>query len=341
MKRLGKLNLLALIATVILASCGGGSNDTDKVIVAEGKPLVKLSQVTSRPVDQTESFTATVQAEVVNNIAPSMPVRIDKIFVEVGDRVQKGQKLVQMDNANLLQSRTQLENLKLNFNRTDELYKVGGVSKAEWDGQKAALDVAQTAYNNLEENTFLISPISGLITARNYDNGDLYSGMTPVLTVQQISPVKLIINVSEAYFTSVKKGMDARITLDVYGDEVFNGKINLVYPTIDATTRTFPVEITLNNSDLRVRPGMFARVTISFGVLDNVVIPDQAVVKQVGSGDRFVYVYQNGKVNYRKVELGRRLDNEYELISGVENGAQVVVAGQVRLSDGTEVDVEK
>ena len=127
--------------------------------------------------------------------------------------------------------------------------------------------------------------------------------------------------------------------LDVYGDEEFAGKVSLVYPTIDATTRTFPVEIKLENKDQRVRPGMFARVTLNFGTQDNVVVPDLAIVKQAGAGDRYVFVYKDGKVSYNKVELGRRMGTEYELKSGVPNNSQVVVAGQARLINGTELTI--
>ena len=91
------------------------------------------------------------------------------------------------------------------------------------------------------------------------------------------------------------------------------GTINLIYPTIDATTRTFQVEIRLDNKDQRVRPGMFARATLNFGTAENVVVPDLAIVKQAGSGDRYVFVYKDGKVSYNKVELGRRMGTEYEL----------------------------
>ncbi len=341
MKRFGKIQLMTLIAVALFTSCGSGEKKDDAVANKEEIAKVKLALVKTEPVDQTEDFTATVEADVKNNIAPSSPVRIDKIFVEVGDHVRKGQTLVQMDAAGLIQSETQLNNLKIEFNRIDELYKVGGASKSEWDAKKTSMDVAQTAYNNLSENTKLVSPINGVITARNYDNGDMYSGSNPVLTVEQIVPVKLMINVSEGYFSQVKKGMPATIKLDVYGDEEFIGKVNLIYPTIDSSTRTFPVEVVLQNKDERVRPGMFARVTLSFGVLDHVVVPDQAIVKQVGSGERFVYVYKDGKVSYNKVELGRRMGSEYELKSGVESGAQVVIAGQSRLTNGAEVQVEE
>ena len=86
---------------------------------------------------------------------------------------------------------------------------------------------------------------------------------------------------------------------------------------------------------------MFGRVTVNFGTKSHVVVPDQAVIKQLGSGDYFVYVYNNGKVSYNKVTLGRRMDDKYEIIDGVEAGAQVVVAGHNKLADGVEVEVIK
>lgn len=334
--------ITALLVMGCLSACTGGADKKETVAVAEEKPVVKLATVTTREVDQVQEYTATVEAEVKNNIAPTSSGRIDKIFVEVGDRVAKGQKLVQMDAASLKQMKLQLENEQKEFNRMDELYKVGGASKSEWDAAKTALDVRRTSYNNLLENTQLLSPISGVVTARNFDNGDLYSSAsTPVLVVEQITPVKLLINVSEPYFPKVKTGMPVNVKFDVYGDEVFEGKVSLVYPTIDAATHTFPVEIKLPNANQRVRPGMFGRVTLSFGTLNHVVVPDMSIVKRAGSGDRYVYVYKDGKVSYNKVELGRRMNTEYELISGVENNSQVVIAGQTRLSDGAEVEVEK
>ncbi len=332
--------LVALLAVVLFGSCTGGK-DKGAAEKTEEKPKVKLADVTARPVEQIQEYTATVEAEVKNNIAPSSPVRIDKIFVEVGDHVSKGQRLVQMDAANLKQTKLQLDNQEVEFKRIDELYKVGGASKSEWDAAKMAYDVKKTAYQNLLENTSLLSPISGVVTARNYDSGDMYSGGNPVLTVEKITPVKLLINVSEVYFTKVKKGAPVDVKLDVYGDEAFEGKISLIYPTIDPTTRTFQVEIQLPNQNQKVRPGMFARASLNFGTEENVVVPDLAIVKQAGAGDRYVYVYKDGKVTYNKVELGRRMGAEYELKSGVPNNSQVVIAGQTRLINGTEVEVEK
>jgi RND family efflux transporter MFP subunit len=326
---------------ILLMSACTESKDKKGVDVISEKPRVKLATVTARQVDQILEYTATVEAEVKNNIAPASPVRIDHIYVEVGDKVSKGQKLVQMDAASLKQLKLQLDNQEIEFRRLDELYKVGGVSKSEWDASKMSLDVKKTSYRNLLENTSLLSPISGIITARNYDNGDMYNGNTPVLVVEQIVPVKLLINISENYFSKIKKGSPVKVKFDVFEGEVFNGKISLIYPTINAATRTFPVELVLDNKDMKVRPGMFARVEVNFGSENHVVVPDLAIVKQAGSGDRYVFVYEKGKVRYQKVELGSRMGSEYELISGVDNNSQVVVAGHARLVNGTEVIIEK
>ena len=335
--------LAALLVAAMLGACSGGEEKKAETTAAEtviDKPTVKLATVTSRDVEQIGEYTATVEAEAKNNIAPTAPGRISQIFVEVGDYVRKGQKLVQMDAANLTQLKLQLDNQETEFKRVDELYKVGGASKAEWDAAKTNLDVRKSAYNNLLENTQLVSPLNGVVTARNFDNGDLYtSTQMPVLVVEQIAPVKLMVNVSEPNFPKVTKGMPVTIKLDVYEGEEFEGKVSLVYPTINAATHTFPVEVTLANANQRVRPGMFARVTMGFGTKNHVVVPDMAVVKRAGSGDRYVYVYNNGKVSYNKVELGRRMGTEYELISGVDNNSQVVIAGQTRLADGVEVEV--
>ena len=285
---------------------------------------MRIETVSAQDVEQISEFTATVEANISNNIAPQNPVRIEKLFAEVGDHVKAGQLLVKMDETNLKQTKIQLDNQELEFKRIDELYKV-----------------SRATYKNLQENTQLLSPITGIVTARNYDSGDMYSGGSPIFTVEQIRPVKLLINVSESLFTKVKKGKDVDIRLDVYGDEVFKGKVSLVYPTIDPNTRTFPVEIKIDNNDERVRPGMFARVTIGFGTQNHVVAPDLAIVKQSGAGDRYIYVYKDGKVYYEKVELGRRMGNKYEVISGVNSGDQVVISGQSRLNNGMEVEIEK
>ncbi|MBR3877035.1 MAG: efflux RND transporter periplasmic adaptor subunit [Bacteroidaceae bacterium] len=329
------------IAAAMLVSCGSSDKSAEQAATVQAtKPNVKIATVTTEAVEQLEEFTTTVEAEVKNNIIPNSPLRIERILVEVGDYVRKGQKLVQLDASNLDQLKLQYENQLVDFKRVEELYKVGGTSKAEYDNAKTQIEVSKRQLDNRLENTVLVSPINGVVSARNYDNGDMYGG-TPILVVEQISPVKMKINISESRYAQTNRGLDVKLNFATYGEQDFDGKISIVYPTIDPATHTFPVEITLANSDMKVRPGMYGKATVNFGTTEHVVVPDAAVIKQTGSGDYYVYTYDNGKVTHNKVQLGRRLDNRYELISGIEPGSKVVVAGQNALSNGMEVEVIK
>jgi RND family efflux transporter MFP subunit len=170
----------------------------------------------------------------------------------------------------------------------------------------------------------------------------MYAMSAPIFTVEQIKPVKLLVAVSESDYTKVKKGCYVSVKAEAFPDLTFDGRIERIYPTIDPTTRTFTVEVIVDNNYKSLRPGMFARVTIKFGVNNSVVIPDVAVVKQQGSGERFVYILnEDGTVNYKKVVLGRRMGAEYEVLEGVEDGAKVVTGGQIRLKDGIKVTVSE
>lgn len=336
-----KRNLLLGILAVVVVIVSGCKGKDEAVTAGDHKMTIRTQEVHSQEVEQTYEYTAIVEANAVNNIAPLTGGRIDKIYVEVGDRVGKGKVLVQMNENSLKQAKAQLDNLKTSFHRIDELYKAGGASKSDWDALKTQVDVAQTTYDNLLENTQLISPISGVVTQRNYDSGDLFGGL-PVVQVQQITPVKMNINISETLFKKVKVGTPVSVKVDAYGDEEFKGRVSLIYPTMDGATHTFPVEVQLANGDGRVRPGMYARVTINFGTQTHVVVPDEAIFRQQGSGNRYVYVYKDGKVKFNQVVVGRHLDNAYELLSGdVHDGDMVATTGLSRLKDGLEVNVEK
>lgn len=335
-----KKYILFLSAVLAMASCGNKNKEAE--VATEVLPEVKIATVKSDLIPQDEVYTATVESDVKNNISPNVPLRIEKILVEVGDRVGKGQAIVLLDQASLQQLKLQIENVRLEYNRSKQLYEVGGASKAEYDNAKMQLEVLETQYKQLSRNTTLYAPISGVVTARNYDNGDMYGGQ-PILTIEETSKVKINLNISENRYKSVKLGMNVDIILDAYEGEHFTGKVTIVSPNVDASTHTFPVEVTINNASQKVRPGMFARATINFGSQKHVLIPDEALVKQIGAGDRYVYVYNSSKqtVSYNKVELGKHIGKFYEIFSGVGEGQQVVVAGQARLANDKKVKVVK
>ena len=343
----------AALALTMMGACSG--NEKKDTVSQEATPVVKTMLVNEREVNQVGNYTATVEPELINNISSSSMNRIKQIFVDEGMRVSKGQKLVVMDDVNTTSYRLQLDNAKANlrnvevdYKRAQELLKIGGGTKQQVDQMEVqlinarnAVASAERALRNVSENTVLTSPISGVVTARNYDPGDM-TGSLPILTVARTQPVKIVINISESELAKVRRGMPAIVTFDTYGDEIFNGTVTLISPTVDNASRTFGAEVTLPNGDGRILPGMFGRVELSLGTARRVVVPDKAVVKQQGSGNHYVYVYNpDGTVSYNKVELGQRLGDSYELISGVEPGSTVVVSGQSRLANGVKVKVSK
>ncbi len=343
----------ALVLVLALAACG--KEKAEKESEKEDLPVVKTMKVSEQDVDQLAVYTASVEPEIINNISAQMANRIKAIYVDEGVRVGKGQKLVLLDDVNTTQyelavdnAKAALRNAQTNYDRAVELLKIGGGTQQQVDqmemtliNAKNSVAQAERTLANARENTVLTSPINGVVTARNYDPGDM-TGQLPILTVAQVNPVKVVINVNESQLASINKGMLVDLTFNTYGDEVFKGTVSLVMPTVDAASRTVGVEITLPNSDGRVLPGMFGRATIALGNAMHVVVPDRAVVKQQGSGDHYVYVLNSdGTVSYNKVERGQRIGTSYELISGVPANAEVIVEGQNALTDGKKVQVIK
>jgi RND family efflux transporter MFP subunit len=338
-----KLSIIALAAATLMTACGQKetANATTGQEAQKAAPVVSVVTAQAEDVDITNTFTSNIEPYAINNIVSQTAGRIVSIKTEVGQKVRKGQLLATMDDVNLAKTRMQYVNDSTELARLTELYNIGAVSQADYDMAKLSLNITKKTYYNLAENTYLRSPINGVVTARNYDKGDMYSMTQPIFVVEQIQPVKMLVNVSESLFTQVDKGMEFDITVDAYPDEVFKGTVNLLYPTVSATTHTFPVEVICQNRDERLRPGMFARVTANFGTNHHVVIPDVAVVKQQGSGEHFVYVLQpDNTVKYTLVELGKRLGNRYEIVSGINEGDRIVTEGQIRLKDGVSVTVK-
>ncbi len=331
-----------LLAGFLIVSCGKGEKQpTQMAADAEDElPIVDIDVVQAEDVAQTKQYTANVEAFNSNNISPATMNRIKTINVEVGDHVHRGQVLATLDQSAATQLKVNMDQIEREYNRAVQLLNIGSGTQAMVDQYKAQLDAIKSQYSNLLENTVLTSPVTGVVTARNYDPGDM-TGQLPILTIGQISPaVKIIINITENDLGQVKTGMPVQLTFDAFPGEEFTGKVARIYPQVDPASRTFQAEVTVANPQQRFFPGMFARVSLDHGSANRVVVPDRAVVKQTGSGGRYVYVYKDGKVSYNKVEVGRQLGTSYELLSGVNPGDTVVVAGQTRLADGVQVQLK-
>ena len=336
--------LLILLAVAAAVSCSGNQANTKSVsgpaMGAPVTPNVEVVTAESRAVPQESVYASSVEAYAVNNIMPQSAGRIRKINAEVGDYVSKGQVLAEMDRLQLDQLALQIQNDDAEFARLKTLYQQGGLAKSDFEAAELSYAVRKTNYENVKENTILQSPITGFVTARNFDQGDMFSLSAPIFVVQQVCPVKLLVGISESEYTKVKKGDTVKLTADAIPGRTFTGKVERLYPTVDASTHTFKVEVIVPNTDKVLRPGMYARVTVDFGSLRHVIVPDNAVVRLEGTGQKFVYILnEDSTVSYIPVTLGRHLGNTYEILEGLQDGQKVVTKGQTSLKNGIKVNV--
>ena len=342
---MNKTRTIAIFA-IAAAVCACGQKKTDNAAAdalapAQVVPTVEVQAAAFQDVPQDAVYSANVQAYAVNNIASQTAGRIQKLNVEVGDFVSAGQVLVEMDRTQLEQAELKLKNDGTELERVRGLLAEGGISQSDFDQLELAYKVSCTSFENLQENTVLKSPIYGVVTARNYDRGDMYTMSQPIYTVQQISPVKILVGVSETDYTKVKKGDKVTITADALPGKEYSGTVVRLHPTMDAVTHTFNVEVQVRNEKRELRPGMYARVNVNFGDNHSIVLPDAAVVKMQGAGTRSVFVLEeDDTVSSRVVTLGRHFGTSYEILSGLEEGEIVVVKGVSTLKTGDKVNVQ-
>ena len=336
-----KKSLMFMFMAASLVACNSTSNDkattTEETVTAI---TVKTAVAEIHTIDLLETYTSEVMAYKENDITPAAQgLHIDRIHVDVGDNVREGQVIVTLDQTTLKQQELNLATAQDNYDRMVPVHAAGGISDQQLTQMKNTLDLQKEVVENLRKNSTIKSPISGVVTARNFENGDLFASM-PILHIMQIDKLKVMANVSEQYFTSVKVGDKVAIEVDIYPGQQFEGQVSRINPALDARTRTFGVEITIQNKSLELRPGMYARAIFNMGQRQSVMVLDKAIQKQAGSSERFVYVIENGEAHYRFVTDGRRVGDKIEILEGLEAGEDVAVTSFTRLMNGKKVTVD-
>lgn len=353
MKRIFIYTLAAFLA-ISMISCGekqAGSeagttpreSDTVKTVIHP----VRVMPIEKSTIKRTINTTASLIAVEETYLAPSIPGKIRSIHVDVDDKVKKGQVLVEMDQSQLLQTQLQYENLKKDFARLDTLLNFGSVTQQSYDQMKTQKNVTKAVLDNLKENTTLRAPYDAIITGKYFNDGEIYAGApntqvgkAAIVSMVKMDVLKVQINISERYLPLIKEGQIATVKTEVYPNKNFEAKVYRIYPTINAATRTFTVELRMKNPDYKLRPGMFSTVTLELGDREALLVPSLAVIKQTGTNTRYIFIYKDGKCKRANVNLGERIDDKLELIpDGIKGGEQLIYAGHLNLLDGDEVKV--
>ena len=347
--------MTVMITGLLLTSCSSkdknkATSPTSPATPAEKAAIpVKVMALSKTKISRTIDYTATILPFEEVNMAPSTPGRIEKIYVEVGDRINKGDKLFLMDRTQLFQLKLQLSNLEKDLNRIDTLLRSGSAKQQQYDQMKTQYDVTKKNVEFMEQNTLLKAPFTGIVTGKYFENGEIYSGSpttqsgrSAVVTVQQVNPLKVDVNISEQYFPLIKNGMKANITADVYKNEAFIGSVFRIYPTINSATRSFITEVALPNRNDLLKPGMFVRVSMDLGEVETFVVPANTVLVQEGTNIRFVFVARTHTAERIEVTIGKRFDDQLEVISSnIKEGDMLIIEGQAKLINGDKIEITK
>ncbi|MBR1630728.1 MAG: efflux RND transporter periplasmic adaptor subunit [Paludibacteraceae bacterium] len=333
-----KALIIALILpTLILSSCGKKTQEEQDD--APRTEQVKITRLEKSEVERTIEVSANLQGYETVNIAPSLTGHIEHIYFEEGANVSKGQMVVRMDQNQYRTTKLAFDNLTTEMQRMDALKETGSVSQQTYDQTKVSYDQTKEQLDFLQLNTYVASPISGTVSAKNYEDGELYAGQ-PILTITMINTLKCLMSVPESYYPRVKEGMSVNITTDIYPDETFPAVVETIFPTVDATTHTFQIKLKIPNASRRLRPGMYVKSTLELGKEQTIVVPYQAVLKLVGANDRYVFLNSNGVAKRVAVTLGQRYDDKIEIFGDdIVEGAELVTTGESKLVDGTPLNI--
>lgn len=330
------LSICALAAMAMIA-CAPQTQETEEVRIEN----VETTSLKKTTISRILELPATLQGYETVNIAPSLQGKIEHIYTEVGTNVKTGDLLVRMDQNQYNTVKMNYSNTEIEMSRMEALHESGSVSQQAYDQAKLGFDQLKQNLDFITANTFVRAPFAGVISAKNYEDGELFAGQ-PIVVLTQINKLKTTVSIPERYYPTIKAGMAIDIKSDIYPEETFKGSIEVVYPTIDAASHTFRVKIVIPNASLKLRPGMYAETTLQIGQDEAMVVPFQSVQKMVGSNDRFVFVNDGGVAKRVFVTMGQRFDDMIEIISDeLIEGSNVVTLGQAKLVDGAKMNVVK
>lgn len=338
--------IISALALAMFTAC----SEEKKAEKTDNTVLIRVQTIEKSKVARKLEYSANLEANEQVFYAPSLAgSRIKKINVEVGDRIHKGQLLVEMDATSLQQQELQLKNLELEYNRALKLKETGSISQQNYDAACTQYEIAKNAYNNLLENTRLVAPFNGVVTGKFMEEGELYSGAAfggaskpSIISIEQTNPIKAYVSIAEQYYLQVKKGTKVKMTNDVFGSREFEGSVNIVYPSIDPKSRTFTCELLFPNNDEALRPGMYGSISFLVGEAEAMVVPSIAVLKVQGSNDRYLFLAKNGKAERVAVKIVNRYEDQVEVVAvdkEIKEGDQLVTTGQARLIDGADVKI--
>jgi membrane fusion protein (multidrug efflux system) len=329
------------LAAATLTLAGPGAEAQDK---ADAVP-VEAAKVTAAPLSEQVTAIGTILSDEAVIISSEIPGRLQNIHFQEGQPVEKGAPLFTLDDsvyrAQLADAEAKLKLAEQTHKRTSQLFtnKYATAQSADESASNLAVSNAAVELARVQlEKAHIVAPFSGIIGLRHVSIGEYITAGQALVNLEAIDPVKADFRVPERFLPAIRVGQTIRIKVDAFPGDSFEGKVYAIDPRLDVAGRSLVVRAMVPNKDKRLRPGLFARVTVLLQLKEDALsVPEQAIVPQGDS--QFVFKIVDGKVQLTKVVTGTRRDGRVEIVEGLKVGDQVVTAGQLKIRDGTPVSI--
>jgi membrane fusion protein (multidrug efflux system) len=348
----------------LLGGCGSKESASVETPTTTPPPIseerqVEVVEVIPRSVSYTLTAVGTLKTPEHVTISPKKAGIIDEILVKEGDRVKKGQVLVQLNDvdaklqleraeAKAQEAEASVENNRNTIGRYQKLFETKVIPQQTFEDlilklkvDDAKLTSAKAELNLARQNLLdhrIVSPIDGIVNLKIASLGE-HVNVAPkdeILTIVQMDPLELEFYVPENWSGKIQSGSKVQFTVKAFPGEKFSGSLQFISPTVDPATRNVKMKAVAQNPKDRLKPGFFAEVTLQTGSCpDALVLPESTLLCQ--EGKFFAYTVQNGIAHRKEVETGQRFEGKVEILKGIQKGERVVTAGHEQLSDGTRV----
>jgi membrane fusion protein, multidrug efflux system len=329
------------LAALIGLAAGAAAAQDNKT----GTVPVEAAKVVAAPLSEQVTAIGTLLSDEAVTISSEIPGRLKDVHFEEGQPIEKGAALFTLDDsvyrAQLADAEAKLKLAEQTHKRTSQLFssKYATAQSADETASNLAVSTAAVELARVQlDKAHIAAPFAGIVGLRKVSAGEYITAGQPLVNLEAIDPVKADFRVPEKFLPAIRVGQTIRIKVDAFPEDSFEGKVYAIDPRLDVSGRSLLVRAVVPNTDQRLRPGLFARVTVLLELKEAALsVPEQAIVPQGDS--QFVFKIVDGKVKLTKVVIGTRREGRVEIVDGLAAGDQVVTAGQLKIRDGTPVSV--
>lgn len=313
---------------------------------AQGRPPlpVEIAKAVSEQVSDDIAAIGTLLADESVDIAPETNGRVSAILFKDGEQVAAAQPLFQLDtelaNADLAEARARLSLAETNYNRNQTLRKSGNIAQSVFDAAETELEVARAVADSAQvriNKLTVLAPFGGIAGFRTVSVGAYVTAGTVLVKLDKVDLLQVKFALPELVQSRISAGQSVELVADALPGERFVATVSAIDPSIDVNGRALQVRASLKNEEFRLRPGMLVRITVKGGARSAVMVPETAIMQR--GEDAVVFVARDSKVEEREVRTGKRVAGAIEIVEGIDAGAEVVVAGNTRLSNGAAIEV--